>query len=131
MLGFLKDSPAVERYQELADRISERSGFMKACGIDAETIPSCADRFLHQPRGAAARLRAGLDPRRFHLRRLVRTSGHMLWIGDRTRQPDHAHVEFCRGIKNPIGLKCGPSLKPDGLLEADRHRSTRTTSRAA
>ena len=44
------------------------------------------------------------------------TSGHMVWIGDRTRQPDHAHVEFCRGIKNPIGLKCGPSLKPDELL---------------
>ena len=45
------------------------------------------------------------------------TSGHMIWIGDRTRQPDHAHVEFCRGVKNPIGLKCGPSLTPDGLLE--------------
>ncbi len=44
------------------------------------------------------------------------TSGHMLWIGDRTRQPDHAHVEFCRGIKNPIGLKCGPSLKADELI---------------
>ncbi len=41
----------------------------------------------------------------------------MIWIGDRTRQPDHAHVEFCRGIKNPIGLKCGPSLEPDGLLK--------------
>ena len=44
------------------------------------------------------------------------TSGHMLWIGDRTRQLDHAHVEFCRGIKNPLGLKCGPSLKADDLL---------------
>jgi 3-deoxy-7-phosphoheptulonate synthase len=44
------------------------------------------------------------------------TSGHMIWIGDRTRQPDHAHVEYCRGIRNPIGLKCGPSLKPDELL---------------
>ena len=41
----------------------------------------------------------------------------MVWIGDRTRQPDHAHVEFCRGIKNPIGIKCGPSLDPDELLE--------------
>jgi 3-deoxy-7-phosphoheptulonate synthase len=40
----------------------------------------------------------------------------MIWIGDRTRQPDHAHVEFCRGVKNPLGLKCGPSLEPDGLL---------------
>ena len=45
------------------------------------------------------------------------TSGHMLWIGDRTRQLDHAHVEFCRGIKNPLGLKCGPSSTPDGLLK--------------
>ncbi|HEY8580878.1 MAG TPA: 3-deoxy-7-phosphoheptulonate synthase, partial [Beijerinckiaceae bacterium] len=44
------------------------------------------------------------------------TSGHMLWIGDRTRQLDHAHVEYCRGVKNPIGLKCGPSLKPDDLV---------------
>jgi 3-deoxy-7-phosphoheptulonate synthase len=44
------------------------------------------------------------------------TSGHMLWIGDRTRQPDHAHVEFLRGISNPIGVKCGPTLEPDGLL---------------
>jgi len=45
------------------------------------------------------------------------TSGHLVWIGDRTRQLDHAHVEFCRGIKNPLGLKCGPSLTPDGLLK--------------
>jgi len=44
------------------------------------------------------------------------TSGHMLWIGDRTRQADGAHVEFCRGIKNPLGLKCGPSIEPDDLL---------------
>jgi 3-deoxy-7-phosphoheptulonate synthase len=41
----------------------------------------------------------------------------MIWIGDRTRQPDHAHVEYCRGIRNPLGLKCGPSLAPDGLLQ--------------
>jgi 3-deoxy-7-phosphoheptulonate synthase len=44
------------------------------------------------------------------------TSGHMLWIGDRTRQPDHAHVEYARGIRNPVGLKCGPSLTAEGLL---------------
>ena len=44
------------------------------------------------------------------------TSAHFVWIGDRTRQPDGAHVEFCRGIKNPIGLKCGPSLKPEELI---------------
>jgi 3-deoxy-7-phosphoheptulonate synthase len=44
------------------------------------------------------------------------TSGHMVWVGDRTRQPTHAHVEYCRGVKNPIGLKCGPSLKSDDLV---------------
>jgi len=44
------------------------------------------------------------------------TSGHMIWIGDRTRQPGHAHVEYARGVKNPLGLKCGPTLKPDELL---------------
>ena len=45
------------------------------------------------------------------------TSAHMLWIGDRTRQPDGAHIEFVRGVKNPIGLKCGPSLEPDELIK--------------
>ena len=44
------------------------------------------------------------------------TSGHMVWIGDRTRQPDHAHIEFCRGVRNPVGLKCGPSLDADELI---------------
>ena len=49
------------------------------------------------------------------------TSAHMLWIGDRTRQPDHAHVEYCRGIRNPIGIKCGPSLEPDTLLKLEAY----------
>jgi 3-deoxy-7-phosphoheptulonate synthase len=45
------------------------------------------------------------------------TSGHMIWIGDRTRQPDHAHVDYARGVKNPLGIKCGPSLSSDHLLK--------------
>ncbi len=118
MLGFVKDSPQARRYEELADRISEALDFMQACGLDLESHPELrTHRFLHQPRGAAARLRAGDDARGFDAsRQLVRTSGHMVWIGDRTRQPDHAHVEYCRGIKNPLGLKTGPSQKPDELL---------------
>ena len=59
----------------------------------------------------------------------VATSGHLIWIGDRTRQPDGAHVEFCRGVVNPIGLKCGPSLQPDELLRLI-DILTRGTSRA-
>ena len=74
------------------------------------------DRLLHQPRGAAAAVRAGADPRRQHLRRLVRLSAHFLWVGDRTRQPDGAHVEFLRGVENPLGLKVGPSTSVDDLL---------------
>ena len=73
MLGFVKDSPQGHRYEELADRITEAMDFMRACGIDSETHAAAADdRFLHQPRGAAARLRAGDDPRQFDQRRLVR-----------------------------------------------------------
>jgi 3-deoxy-D-arabino-heptulosonate 7-phosphate (DAHP) synthase class II len=59
------------------------------------------------------------------------TSGHMVWIGDRTRQLDHAHVEFFRGIKNPIGLKCGPSTDGRRPAEADRRARPRRTSPAA
>ena len=57
------------------------------------------------------------------------TSGHLLWIGDRTRQPDHAHVEYPRGIKNPIGLKCGPSLDAGRAAAAHRRAQPRRTSR--
>ncbi len=76
MLGFLKDSPQSRRYKELADRISDALNFMRACGLDLESHPELrVDGFLHQPRSAAARLRAGLHARRFHDRRLVRDLG--------------------------------------------------------
>ena len=92
---------------------------MRACGIDLETHPETAhDRFLHQPRGAAARLRAGHDPRRFHHRRLVRDLGpHDLDRRPHAPARPRAMSSIFRGIKNPIGLKCGPSLKPDDLLK--------------
>jgi len=116
-LGFVKDSPQSHRYQELADRISETLVFMRACGITSETTPQLRTTNVYTSHEA---LLLGFEQ---SLTRLdstsgewYATSGHMLWIGDRTRQPDHAHVEFCRGIRNPIGLKCGPSLEPDGLL---------------
>jgi 3-deoxy-7-phosphoheptulonate synthase len=116
-LGFLKDSSVGHRYQELADRITETLAFMRACGIDAETTPQLRSTDFFTSHEA---LLLGYEQA---LTRVDSTSGdwydtaaHMVWIGDRTRQPDHAHVEFCRGIKNPLGLKCGPSLDPDGLL---------------
>jgi 3-deoxy-7-phosphoheptulonate synthase len=118
MLGFVKDSPQSRRYTELANRISEALGFMQACGLDLERHPELRTTDFYTSHEAL------LLPYEQAMTRVDSTSGdwyctsgHMLWIGDRTRQPDHAHVEFCRGIKNPLGLKCGPSSTPDGLLK--------------
>ncbi|EJW12601.1 2-keto-3-deoxy-D-arabino-heptulosonate-7-phosphate synthase II [Rhodovulum sp. PH10] len=117
MLGFLKDSPQSRRYMELADRIFEALGFMQACGLDLERHPELRTTELYTSHEA---LLLGYEQALTRVDSTTGdwycTSGHMLWIGDRTRQLDHAHVEFLRGIKNPIGLKCGPSLKPDDLM---------------
>ncbi len=118
MLGFVKDSPQGHRYQELADRISETMSFMRACGIDSETTPQLRSTDFFTSHEA---LLLGFEQAMTRVDSTTgdwyATSGHMLWVGDRTRQPDHAHVEFCRGVKNPVGLKCGPTTTPDGLLE--------------
>ncbi|WP_022699925.1 class II 3-deoxy-7-phosphoheptulonate synthase [Oceanicaulis alexandrii] len=116
-LDFLAGSPAGERYQEYADRIGEALAFMRACGVTPDGAPSLegVDFFtsheaLHLPfEQAMTRMESNSG-------RWYDTSAHLLWIGDRTRQPDHAHVEFMRGLENPVGLKCGPTLDPDELI---------------
>ena len=117
MLGFVKDSPQSRRYVELADRISEALGFMEACGLTSETTPQIRETDFFTSHEA---LLLGYEQAFTRIDSTTgdwyATSGHMLWIGDRTRQHDHAHIEYARGIKNPIGLKCGPSLKADDLL---------------
>jgi len=117
MLGFVKDSPQSERYQELADRITETLGFMKAIGLDAEAHPELRATDFYTSHEA---LLLGFEQAMTRLDstsgEYYATSGHMLWIGDRTRQLGGAHVEYARGIRNPIGLKCGPSLAPDELI---------------
>jgi 3-deoxy-7-phosphoheptulonate synthase len=116
-LDFLKDSPAYEQYQNLADRLTETLGFMRACGITAESAPQLrATDFFTSHEALLLGYEQAMTRVDSTSGDWYATSGHMLWIGDRTRQPDHAHVEFCRGVKNPIGLKCGPSLKPDELI---------------
>ncbi|TCL73488.1 3-deoxy-7-phosphoheptulonate synthase class II [Rhizobium sp. BK251] len=118
MLGFVKDSPQGERYRKLADRISETMDFMKAVGITADNNPSLRETDFFTSHEA---LLLGYEEALTRVDSTsgdwYATSGHMIWIGDRTRQVDHAHVEYFRGIKNPIGLKCGPSLTPDNLIE--------------
>ncbi len=117
MLGFVKDSPQSGRYQELADRITQTLAFMRAIGLDPEEHQELSRTDFYTSHEA---LLLGFEQAMTRVDSTsgdyYATSGHMLWIGDRTRQFDHAHVEYCRGVKNPIGLKCGPSLKPDDLL---------------
>jgi 3-deoxy-7-phosphoheptulonate synthase len=116
-MGFVKDSPQGHRYQALADRIAETLGFMRACGITSENTPQLrSTRFYTSHEALLLGFEQALTRLDSTSGDWYATSGHMLWIGDRTRQLDHAHVEFCRGIKNPLGIKCGPSLEPDGLL---------------
>jgi len=116
-VDFLKGSPQGARYAELANRIGETLGFMEACGIDADNTPQVAQTDFYTSHEA---LLLGYETA---LTRVDSTTGdwydtsaHMLWIGDRTRQADGAHVEFLRGVANPIGIKAGPSLEPADLL---------------
>ena len=115
--GFIAESPQGARYEAMANQINEAMDFMAACGITSLTAPQMGMVDFYTSHEA---LLLGFEQA---LTRLDSTSGeyydtsaHMLWIGDRTRQPDGAHVEFLSGVKNPLGLKCGPSLKPDELI---------------
>ncbi len=116
-MGFVKDSPQGHRYQELADRIAETLTFMRSCGITPENTPQLRQTHFYTSHEA---LLLGYEEALTRLDSTsgdyYATSGHMIWIGDRTRQPDHAHVEYARGVKNPIGLKCGPSMEAEGLV---------------
>jgi 3-deoxy-7-phosphoheptulonate synthase len=118
MLGFVKDSPQSARYEELANRITEALDFMRACGIDPESHPEMRTTDFYISHEA---LLLGFEQAMTRVDSTTgdwyATSGHMIWIGDRTRQLDHAHVEYARGVKNPIGLKCGPSLSGDDLIK--------------
>jgi 3-deoxy-7-phosphoheptulonate synthase len=116
-LDFIAGSPSSEKYRALASRIGESLAFMEACGITPDLVPQLRSTDFYTSHEA---LFLGYEQA---LTRVDSTSGdwyctsaHMVWIGDRTRAPDGAHVEYCRGIKNPIGLKCGPSLSEDDLL---------------
>ena len=116
-LGFVADSPLGARYRDLAGRLDETLGFMAACGITSKTTPqiretdffTCHEGLLLDYEQAMTRVDSTSGD-------WYDTSAHMLWIGDRTRQLDGAHVEYMRGIANPIGVKAGPTMEPDDLI---------------
>jgi len=117
-MNFVQDSPQGHRYEELANNITESLAFMRAIGITADNTPQLRQTHFFTSHEA---LLLGYEQALTRLDSTsgewYATSGHMVWVGDRTRQSDHAHIEYVRGIKNPIGLKCGPSLEADELLE--------------
>ncbi|MDQ2065626.1 3-deoxy-7-phosphoheptulonate synthase class II [Xinfangfangia sp. CPCC 101601] len=114
-LGFAESDKA-ERYRELSNRISDALDFMSAAGVNPDSAPTLAsvdfytshEALLLEYEEALCRIDSITG-------QPVAGSGHMIWIGDRTRQPDGAHVEFARGVLNPIGLKCGPSTTAEDL----------------
>ena len=116
---FISGTPEAERFQELAGRIQESLNFMRACGITPETARPLAETDFYTSHEALLLNYEESLTRRDTItdeKDWYATSAHMIWIGDRTRQPDGAHIEYMRGIGNPIGLKCGPSLDPDELV---------------
>jgi len=117
-LDFVGRSPLADRYRDLANRIDETLSFMAACGMTSTTTRDMRETDFYVSHEAL------LLPYEEALTRVDSTTGdwygcsaHFLWIGDRTRQLDGAHVEFLRGVRNPLGMKVGPTQEPDDLLK--------------
>jgi 3-deoxy-7-phosphoheptulonate synthase len=116
-LDFVGRSPWAKKYQDVAERIGEALAFMEACGISPETVPQLKATDFYTSHEA---LLLGYEQAMTRQDSLtgdwVDTSAHMLWIGDRTRFEGSAHIEFLRGVINPLGLKIGPTTEPDALI---------------
>jgi 3-deoxy-7-phosphoheptulonate synthase len=117
-LDFVKEGKLGEKYQVLADKITETLEFMEACGITSANTPSINETTLYTSHEALLMNYEEALTREDSLTGdWYDCSAHMLWIGDRTRDVNDAHVEFLKGVKNPIGIKAGPTMTADGLIE--------------
>ncbi len=116
-LGFVADSPQGARYREFADKISETLQFMEAIGVTPESQPTLRQvEFFTSHEGLLLGYEEAMTRVDSTSGEWYDTSAHLLWIGERTRQLDGAHVEYFRGIRNPIGIKCGPTMEGDDIL---------------
>jgi 3-deoxy-7-phosphoheptulonate synthase len=116
-LDHIGRSPWATKFAETADRISEALDFMSACGVNPETVPQLqGTHFFTSHEALLLPYEQALTRQDSLTGGWYDTSAHMLWIGDRTRFDGSAHIEFLRGVGNPLGMKCGPSLAPDTLL---------------
>lgn len=116
-LDFVSDSPLKDRYEDLASRIDDALRFMAACGVTSDTVPTISQVDFFTSHEA---LHLNYEQALTRVDSLTGdwydTSAHMLWIGARTHQEDHAQIEFIRGVKNPLGLKVSPAMQPDELI---------------
>lgn len=116
-MSFVSQNPLRERYQDMSDRIQDALRFMEVFGVTSDTSPVIRETSLYTSHEALLLNYEQALTRKDHLTdKWYDCSGHFLWIGERTRQLDHAHMEFFRGINNPIGVKIGPSMKEDDLI---------------
>jgi 3-deoxy-7-phosphoheptulonate synthase len=114
---FVANSPNGQRYARLADKISEALRFMKVCGIDSTNTPVLKQvDYFTSHEALILGYEQALTRRDSLTGDFYCCSAHLLWIGERTRQPDGAHVEFLRGVQNPLGCKLGPTANADELL---------------
>ncbi len=125
-LDFVKKSSQTTRYESMAKRLDETLAFMEAVGVNSTNTPSIREvEFYTSHEGLLLPYEQALTrqdsttarPDENYAGDWYDCSAHMIWLGERTRQPDGAHVEFLRGIKNPIGVKCGPNMSPDDLMK--------------
>jgi 3-deoxy-7-phosphoheptulonate synthase len=116
-LGFVENSPQSERYADMAGRLDEALAFMAACGLTSESAPQLRETDFYTSHES---LLLGYEQAMTRVDSTTGdwydTSAHMLWVGDRTRDPNDAHIEFLRGVGNPVGCKAGPTMDPDSLL---------------
>ena len=116
-LGFVADSPQGARYRDLANRLDETLAFMAACGLTSETTPQIREvDFFTSHEALLLNYEQAMTRVDSTTGDWYDTSAHLLWIGDRTRQLDGAHVEFLRGVENPIAVKVGPTIQTDELI---------------
>ncbi len=116
-LDYVANSPAAERFQDLADRIGEALDFMRACGVGADEMAALkGTEFFTSHECLLLGYEEALTRREPETGAWIDCSAHFLWCGDRTRQIAGAHLEFLRGIANPVAVKVGPSMTPDELL---------------
>ena len=116
-LGFVDGSEQTAKYKALCEKIADALDFMEACGVTPESTPQmAATDYYTSHEGLLLGYEEAMTRIDSTTGRWYDTSAHMLWIGNRTRQLDHAHVEFMRGIENPIAMKIGEGLEPDELL---------------